>query len=533
MFLIANALAGGLPAIAIERRRADGRLHVVAPAGEHVAPEAPVSGWVAYGSRRVALELDGASLGPSLPLPLDLGRLDEGEAPWLAGGLTLSLCEDGGTSCRQVDIGFAGELARRGRSDLPVHAVLPKLVEEPLFDHWATVDDIDRAFAQAAVGHQRVLLDFSAVWCPPCNLLAAEVLHDHDDAAALEGFQVVMVDADSPDSFVYKDRYDVGGYPTMVVATPQGAEVGRLVGYPGEAEALAWLAEMTEQETLEELLARLPGVPAEEAGVLALSLHEQGHDEPALALAQRADDGVEARIVRLALEDDASQDHLTWLLDHAEARWEDWLWTAYGGLDELPEELQGRVADVLEGAVATAEPALGADLLYVLAGMTDDNQALYGAAASLLASSLSGDRLVDRGHLTFLASLYVTAGAVESGLAVLDEAASDWPDEFTWPYAKARHLASVERYVEAEEAARRALEHAYGDNALRATGRLAGILVELGREHEARQLLVRTLDETQRPSEGLEVRTWRYLEQLEEQLDELDASESESDGEAG
>ena len=532
MLFVSTAFAAGLPAIEVERRRDGGRLYVIPPAGEHVAPEAPADGWLAFGPTRVDIALPGEALGHALPIPLDLGQLEKGEQPWFAGELRFSLCEDGGTTCRVVDVGFAGEIARRGRSDLPTHAVEHEAEATDLFTHWSTPDEVEQAFVQAAASGQRVLLDFSAEWCPPCNLLAAEVLHAEQHAPDLEGFQVLMLDADHPDSFTYKDRYDIGGYPTMVVATPDGDEVGRLVGYPGESETLAWLDDMTSQATLADVLAGLDAVSDDDAGALALELYRQGHEEEAAALAARATDGVEARTVRLATEE-AVAEHLAWLVEHAPDRWEDWLWEAYGPLQDTEPELQDQVAGVLEAAIATAEPATAADLLYVLAGLTDDDQALYGAAANLLASSLGEDRLADRGHLTFLATLYMNAGAVDEALDVLEAAEADWPDEFTWPYARARHLAALERYEEAELAARAALERGHGDNAIRAAGRLAGILDDLGRTDEAMELLSTTLDATERPEEGLDVRTWRYLEQLEEQLAELENPSEASDEEAG
>ena len=82
------------------------------------------------------------------------------------------------------------------------------------------------------------------MWCPPCNLLAAEVLHDPEDAEALAPFVVAVVDVDAPWSWALKDRYAVGAYPTLIVTDVDGVVIDRLEGYPGEEAFEAWLTKV-------------------------------------------------------------------------------------------------------------------------------------------------------------------------------------------------------------------------------------------------------------------------------------------------
>ncbi len=94
--------------------------------------------------------------------------------------------------------------------------------------------DIERAFTQAKAQKKPVLLYWGASWCPPCNQLKATLFNRQDFAAQSKHFVAVFVDGDRPAAQKLGARFKVGGYPTMVLFTPEGSEITRL---PGEADA--------------------------------------------------------------------------------------------------------------------------------------------------------------------------------------------------------------------------------------------------------------------------------------------------------
>ena len=105
---------------------------------------------------------------------------------------------------------------------------------------WLT--DLPKAAAQAKAENKIVLLDFTGSdWCGWCIKFKKEVL-DTAEFQAYAAKNVVLVELDFPHKKVLADdlkkanaalnkKYDVHGYPTLVVLDKAGKEIGRQVGY--------------------------------------------------------------------------------------------------------------------------------------------------------------------------------------------------------------------------------------------------------------------------------------------------------------
>jgi thioredoxin-related protein len=118
-------------------------------------------------------------------------------------------------------------------------------------DGWTT--DYNKALAQAKTEKKMVLLDFTGSdWCPWCIKLDKEVFAQpkFQDFAKKN---LILVEVDFPQSKEQtaelkkqnsdlQDKYNIQGYPTVIVLNPDGKKVGELGYQPGGADA--FLAEL-------------------------------------------------------------------------------------------------------------------------------------------------------------------------------------------------------------------------------------------------------------------------------------------------
>lgn len=86
---------------------------------------------------------------------------------------------------------------------------------------WRT--DLSEALGESARSGKPVLADFSATWCPPCQVMKHEVWPDARVAKAVnEGFIPVALDADAAGSRGPAQQYGVEAIPTLLALDSQG-----------------------------------------------------------------------------------------------------------------------------------------------------------------------------------------------------------------------------------------------------------------------------------------------------------------------
>ena len=88
--------------------------------------------------------------------------------------------------------------------------------------------DIDSAFAAARAARKPVLLYWGADWCPPCSRLRATVFRHPEFVNRTRLFVAVDLDGDQPGAQRLGEEFDVYGYPTVVVLSPEREEITRI-----------------------------------------------------------------------------------------------------------------------------------------------------------------------------------------------------------------------------------------------------------------------------------------------------------------
>lgn len=514
LLALSTALAapGGDPVVHVSWRGADSTFWVRAPQGEHVAEDAPFDVSLTIGDRILAISGMGEDLVPGLPL----GDV-RGEA--LSGVVSASMCEDGGTRCRLVEVHVEGTASKGARGSLTL-AVSPYdgPPPEPMAST-APMPSFPRQIdAQAAHDEARqdaiargvpLLLDFGAVWCPPCQRLDAEVFFAEPRPSVVDGVSRAWIDVDDPSSWALKDRYAVGGYPTLVaVDAKSGEAIGRLVGYPGPQAAIAWLDEVV-TGVLEADLTDPSPVQASQAAWRAVMEGRMEDAASLLDVAQRAPEEVSFRLARFHVS--PNLEDARWLAERAPDRALSWVGALRGPLREDPEA-RAVVIGAAQAGLKNASAAEAADLLSVAAELTEDplqRKLLYGAAARSLEGALTGDVARDKGHLGWMAWLEEHAGFPEKGLGRLEAARATFSNEPTFHLSTARMLLRLGMPAEAKAAAQAALETSWGDNTLQAATVLAEAMVALGQQAEAQEMADEVLGRLPAPADDLDVRTRR------------------------
>jgi len=100
-------------------------------------------------------------------------------------------------------------------------------------------NDYDKSLKSALQSRHPVLLDFSATWCGPCQMMARTTLKDKDVGQKLASFQKVKVDIDA--NAALAEHFGIHAVPTFVVVNPDGEELVRTTGAMDAAAFGEWL----------------------------------------------------------------------------------------------------------------------------------------------------------------------------------------------------------------------------------------------------------------------------------------------------
>ena len=89
---------------------------------------------------------------------------------------------------------------------------------------------VDQAFDSARKQEKPVFLYWGAAWCPPCNQLKATLFKDPGFVNKTRLFVPVYLDGDTEQAQAVGEKFNVLGYPTLIIFDSQGGEITRIPG---------------------------------------------------------------------------------------------------------------------------------------------------------------------------------------------------------------------------------------------------------------------------------------------------------------
>ncbi len=399
-----------------------------------------------------------------------------------------------------------------------------------------------RAFSEAKQRKVPVLISFFGVWCPPCNEMEETVYESTGFLEKAKNFVLLKLDVDAVASFKLKDKYKVGGYPTIVFTTPKGDELYRVVGYRAPAEFMRVMGLVLSAGN-RDFSAACQSKDAEDLWRCAVISQERGKKAAAEAAYKKLEPTLKAGTPRylearsFAVDNSATPDLKRHGLEGLMAEFPEspkaalWAYTYATSFEE--GEKQEPKKDLLLKVLANFDKMMASsdkdelgvsqtDLLQIKAellgrvGKKDEATAVWAQAAKefeTLAAQLPKNSHA-RGFTIERISCLEEAGDVAGALKLANEYRAKFPDDFTFHYQAAGLLNRAKRFPEAIPVAKKAYENSYGDNRIRAAILLLKLYATIPDKAQAKTLYDAVKKEIN-PDAKLEIRTHKYLKSLD------------------
>jgi thioredoxin-related protein len=110
----------------------------------------------------------------------------------------------------------------------------------------AWVKSLKEAQKKAEEEKKLIMVDFYASWCVPCHILEKTVLSKKDVIEASRSFVSLRLDIDQNKAMI--NKYQVGGFPTVLFLNTCACEVHRIEGFKPKDEFVATMRKLIENK---------------------------------------------------------------------------------------------------------------------------------------------------------------------------------------------------------------------------------------------------------------------------------------------
>jgi len=409
------------------------------------------------------------------------------------------------------------------------------------------LNEPEEALRLAREQRKPLIIDFFAIWCPPCNMLDTDIFSSKEFSRATRDFILLKLDADSDVSWKLRSRYKIAGYPTVIFASADGDEISRIVGYRKkkdfiqeiskawahrtapvvQLEAKALAGDLASAERLgmmhlerkeyPKAIQWLARVPSREEERLAaeLALIEEQQEEPkdeqkktdklipllseSIRKFPNTVGSIERRLKLIELLNEGKKP------EEASPVLKDLIRVSHA-LIKTPRLLEGQDYGVgdLWATIADAEEQLNEP---------ESARASWASAAHAFASDIPAGAALERGRNLERAYCLFKAGKTQEADQLYASLEKAYPTEFTFFHAHASMKLKLERFAEAETLAERAWKNSYGDNRLRSALLYAKALRAQKKIERAKEVISQTLARAQAPSDP-DIRTTKHIQAL-------------------
>ncbi|WP_166442887.1 thioredoxin family protein [Phragmitibacter flavus] len=97
-------------------------------------------------------------------------------------------------------------------------------------------DKLDAALAEAKTSNKPVIAVFSAVWCPPCQMMKKDVYPSEEIKAYQDKFVWVYIDTDIESNAKDAAKYKVSGIPHIQFISADGKSLDSQIGASSASE---------------------------------------------------------------------------------------------------------------------------------------------------------------------------------------------------------------------------------------------------------------------------------------------------------
>jgi len=100
-------------------------------------------------------------------------------------------------------------------------------------------NDWDKAMTLARQENKLIFLDAYASWCGPCKLLKARTFPDKAAGDFFnKNFVNVAIDMEKGDGPMLREKFNVTGYPTLIITDHNGKVITQAAGYIGPSRLI-------------------------------------------------------------------------------------------------------------------------------------------------------------------------------------------------------------------------------------------------------------------------------------------------------